>query len=499
MPVQESPKAKEKVNELCDWDESSLYFITGDTGPGSVAKALSNFDEEEHLKIIEIWESHPDVVTRKSCKKALLDVIQEGRLSDEVKNAIVAFYYRNLETDVPYNDAYSISSLIIEINDEKIAFDLIEKIPIISKEERSFYANYDEILAGCTSKNLVEKLISITSDTSKHKFLRECCAEALSKTKETVPIDVFTYLIRDDNPIIRRYAVLGLDRFPSVLIKKLLIDQINDENWFVQDAIIEILAERGYLVELIKEGHLPKKLSGNSVKTILQKIRKFGLWELIPFIIKIQMQISDERMLIDFSLTYCVLENFSNAKQIIESFYVDGKFVFQGYGLADLIKIAPYFDNAYAFSIINRTWNSIDESEKRGHFYEHLCIESLSRIKSKDAISLLKEKAILHAGKKSIVIIENIFRTLNLIASEDDEDWYIQYVKMYAPFGNTDYHRIIEGLGMIGTEKSESLIKEISNEYKDDDYILNICYLSLETIKSKSGTFFMVGEDDLLL
>lgn len=491
-------KAKEKVNELCNWDERSQHFITGETVSGSVAKALSNFDEDEHLKILEIWESHPDGFTRASCKKALLDVIREGRLTDKVKSEIVAFYYRNLEKDVPYNDAHNISSLISEINDEKIVFGLIEKIPIISKEDRIFLANFDEILAGCTSKKVIEELIFIASDTSKHEFLRECCAEALSKTKGTIPIDVFSCLIRDNNPNIRRNAVLGLDRFPSHQIKEVLIGGINDENWVVQDAIIEILAERGYLVELVNQRQLPKKLFGNSIQTLLRKTRKFCLRELIPFITKLQKQISDERLLIDFSFTYCILGDFDTAKKIIESFYVDEKFVFKGYGLSDLIGIAPYFDNAYAFSIINRAWHSIDESDDKGHFHEHLCIESFVRIKSSEAISLLKEKAILHAERKSIVIIENIFRTLNRIASEEDEEWYIQYIKKYAPFEDSDYHRIIEGLGMIGTEKSETLIKEISNGYKDNEYILNVCYFSLEAIKSKSGKFFTVCENDLL-
>jgi hypothetical protein len=404
-----------------------------------------------------------------------------------------------LEKEVPYNDADNISSLIIEINDEKIVFELIQKIPIISKEERIFLANFDEILAGCTSKKVIEKLISIASDASQHEFLRECSTEALSKTKGTVPIDVFIHLIQDNHPLIRRNAVWGLDRFPSHQIKEVLIDQIDDENWIVQEAIIEILAERGFLIELIKQRHLPKKLFGNSIRTLLRKIRKFCLRELIPFITKLKERISNERVLIDFSYTYCVLGDFDTAKQIIESFYIEGKFVFKEYGLSDLIQIAPNFDNAYAYSIINRAWNFIDESKDKGYYHQHLCIESLGRIKSSESISLLKETAIHHAEKKSVVIIEEIFRSLNRIVSTDDEDWYIQFIKKHAPFEESDYNRIIEGLGRIGTEKSEILIKEISNEYKDDEYILNACYFSLEAIKSRSGKFFTVCEEDLLL
>lgn len=492
-----TPRAREKVNELRNWDERSEHFITGETVSGIVAKALSNFGETEQLKIIEIWESHPDVFTRESCKIALLGVIRECRLSDTVKNAIVAFYYKNLEKDVLHNDAHNISSLIIEINDEKIVFELIEKIPIISKEERVFLANFSEILAGCTSKKIIETLISIASDTSKHKFLRECCAEAISQTSGTVSIDVFTNLIRDSDPIIRHNAVLGLDRFLSPQIKDVLIDQIDDESWIVQESIIEILAERGFLIELFKQKHLPKKLFGNSIQTLLRKIRKFCFRELIPVITKLKTQISDEGMLLDFSLTYCILGDIDNAKQIIESFYVDGKFVFKEHGLSTLIEIAPNFDDAYAFSIINRAWKMIDDKGDNGYYYEHLCIDSLVRIKSDESISLLKEKAILHAERKSIVIIENIFRSLNRIASPDDEEWYIQYLKKYAPFERSDYNRIIEGLGRIGYEKSEEIIKEISHEFKDDAYIVNACYFSLEAIKSKSGKFFTVHEEDL--
>jgi len=491
-------KARITVNKLCNWDEPSQHFITGITVPGSVAKALSNFGENEHLKILEIWDLHRDYSTRDSCKTALLDVIRDGRLSDKVKKAIVSFYFRNLEKDPPYEDSRNISSLIIEINDENIVLELIEKLPILLKEKEFPLANFDGILAGCTSEKNMELLISIVKDGSLDPNLRLYCSSALAKTNGFVPLEIFTDLLHDNNPHIQKNAVRGLDKFPSNQIKQVLINSLDSENYFIQNDILDILAELGFLVEIINQYHLPKNIEYYSLKTILQKIRKYSLWELIPFLNTIFPRISDERLQIDFALTYYIFGDFEAAKKIIEGFYVDDKFSFKGYGLSDLIEIAPNFDNDYAFSIIERVWNYIDQSDEKKHYHLSLCLSSLAQIKSKDAISFLKAKAMLYAENPPILIMEEIFRSLNRIASEDEEEWYIQYVKKYAPFITDYYHRVIEGLGMIGTEKSEELIIQISKEYEDNEYILNVCYLSLEMIKSRHGKFNMVSEDDLL-
>ncbi|WP_440951196.1 NACHT domain-containing protein [Methanosphaerula subterraneus] len=489
-------KAKEKVYDLLNWDERSQHIITGVTVPGSIAIALSNFSEEEHLKIIEIWETQTDLFTRGSCKSALLEVIREGRLTEKLKREIFNFYFKNLKKNVPYRDTHNISGLIIEINDDNFVNELIDIIPSISKEE-FYFGFFNEILAGYTSEKVINILISIASDTTKHKFLRECCSDALSKTKGIVPIKVFNQLILDVNPIIRRNAVLGLDRFPRHQIKEILFAHIDDENELVQKSLVEVIGERGLLGELIENGQFPKTFYLDSVETLLEKIRKFNHRELIPFVTDIKDRISDERLLIDLSFTYCVLGDFKTAKQIIESFYDDNRFKFSNYGLADLIKIAPHFENTYAFNLIQRSWISIDDPDDN-FYYRELCLQALQQIGTNDASSFLKEKAEEYAEKKKIFIIEEIFRSLNSIASNRDEEWYINYIKKYSPFENMDFHRIIEGLGQIGSDRSVKIIKEISTEYKDNEYILNICFISLETIKSKSGKFITVREEDLL-
>ena len=427
-----------------------------------------------------------------------MEIIREGRLTERVKAKIFVFYFKNLDQDDLHDDAFDISSLIIEINDENFVKELIEKIPIFSKVGRLYHANFNGILAGYSSGNIIDLLISIANDKTKNLILRECCSEALSKTRGVVAIDVFFQLILDDNPMIRQNAVIGLNRFPTYQIKDILFAQIDDLNGFVQNSLIELIGERGLLVELIDAGRFPKILYDVTVQTFLRKIRKFNICELYPFIIKIYQEEKNERLLIDFAFTFYTLGDSDIAKKIIENFYINEKFVFLNYGLADLIEISPNFESEYAFNLVKRSWNSIDDSKDKGNFYRNLCIDALQQIGTQDAIIFLKDKAEHYAEMKSILMLETIFRSLNRIASVKDEDWYIYFINKYEPFINIDLHRIIEGIGQIGTEKSERVIKEISNKYKDDEYIINICYFSLERIKLKSGKFIMVCEEDLL-
>ena len=274
---------------------------------------------------------------------------------------------------------------------------------------------------------------------------------------------------------------------------------MNDEDCMVQSYTIEILGKKELLVELVKDDHFPKKFCDITIKAYLNQIRKYRYYDLLTTIDELgEPFIQDERLKIDIAHTYCVLGEISKAQKIVESFFDRDKFSLSKYALGDIIPLAPYFDKDYSLKIIKKAFNSIDKTEDGSGYYETKCIEALEAIGSDEALKFLKNLAEKYASGKRIVIIENVFRSLNKIATVKDEDWYINYLKTNIHISNIDLHRAIEGLGRIGTQKSIDLIKEIAVNHKNDDYILNVCYRSAENILFLNGIIPDVRVDDLI-
>ena len=96
IAIAKSDRAKGIVYSLIDWDENStLIGLT--TTQGSIAKALSNYGENEHLKIIDIWKKNTDIFTSSACREAFVNVVRKNQLTEEVKEKLFDFYLEPLE------------------------------------------------------------------------------------------------------------------------------------------------------------------------------------------------------------------------------------------------------------------------------------------------------------------------------------------------------------------------------------------------------------------
>ena len=147
-----------------------------------------------------------------------------------------------------------LAEVIIEIGDVRFVPKLIQNLRNINNEseEYEFLWESEKILASFESNDVVEQLISYAVDNSQKNFLRECCTGALSESKGRVELSIFERLVKDENLLIRRKAINGLRKYPNSQIKEILFKNMNDEDGWIQHDILEILGEKGLLVELIK-------------------------------------------------------------------------------------------------------------------------------------------------------------------------------------------------------------------------------------------------------
>lgn len=497
---EKSKEAKETVYKLIDWYEV-FTFGDGDTRE-SIVKALSNFDVEEQLKIIEIWRREPDIFTDYACREAIRSIIIEGRLAEKAKNAIIDFYIEKENINYKWTKEHGLAELLIEINDENLVPILLESLVTQDIQNAEQHRTTTEgILANYKSPDVIEDLFSKVVNIKNEDIVREVCAGALSKSKGKVSLSIFESLLEDNNPKVRRSAIKGLNRFSSAEIKDFLQKHLNDKNWGVQYETIEILGDKGLLVEFFEENIFPpKSFYRFNIGIFLKQIQKYKLHEMLPILnwLKGQIDGKDDRLLINVAHTYYVIGEKKQSKKIIESFFHENGFVISQYGLGDLSEIASVFDSSYALEVIRKVFKFIDKFEDFRVYLEEKCIESLERIGTQEAFDFLKNLAEKYTVQKHVMNVERTLRSANRIATKGDEDWYIDFIKSNPHLNRSDICRVLEGLGRIGSEKSLPIIKEIAKLRQEDEYILNTCFLSLESIYTSQGMLIEITEETLL-
>lgn len=494
---EKSSRAKMAIYKLIDWDERGGLFF-GST-QGSIAKALSNFDVDDQLKIIKIWRTKPDIFTSEDCEEAIRNILREERLTERVKEALLNFYLETEEGDIhKHHKDRGLADILIEISDEKIVPKLIESFEVKNSDSLCRMRTED-ILASYKLESVIEQLSSKILDQKIGDKIREGCSGALSKSKGVVPLSIFIKLLEDNNPYIRRNAVEGLDRFPTSEVKGLLLKHINDENGRVQYEAIKVLGDKGLLVELVSKDKFPKIFYNISVKVLLEQTRKYKLREMLPILDWLKDKVrNDDRNQIDIAHTYSIIGEKEKAKEIIESFFHENELVVSEYGLADLAEISPVFDPPYSLKIIKEVLKSIEKLNDKSSYWEDECIESLERIGNIEALDMLKELATKYAAQKDTILIERSLRAINRLAKNEDEDWYINFIKTNQHLEDADLRRAIEGLGIIGLQKSIPVIREIASLHKTEEYTMSICFLCIENIYRKLGILMEITEKDIL-
>jgi HEAT repeat protein len=386
-----------------------------------------------------------------------------------------------------------LSEVLIEINDESFIPILIKNI---EKSEDSILHIYTiNILASYQSEDAINQLVNEVLNKDNEAKIIEVCSAALSKSKGIVSLTVFTQLLDYENVRVRGNAVKGLGRFSSSEIKSLLLEHLNDENSFVQGEILKVLGDKGLLTNLL---HINFNLY--NAEALLHEIQKFKLKEMLPIVNWLKDKINnDDRLLVNIAYTFCILEETEKAKEIVNEFLSEDGIATSEFTLADLAKIAPSFDASYSLLIIEFVLKSIDkfEDKKRKGYWDDLCIEALEKIGDEKSIDMLKELATDYASQKELLEVERALRSINVLATNNDEDWYLHFINFNPTIGKIDLSRAIEGLGYIGSKKSIPIIRKIATLNKEDSYVCDTCFTSLGNIYRIRGVSKEITEMDL--
>ena len=488
--------AKSIVYKYIDWDERAPFWFYYSTTQGSIAKALSNFDEDEYLKIIDIWKNKMDIFTSGNCKEAILNIHRNGKLTEKVKEELLNFYIETTDTENEISKSghtSQLSEVLIEINDESFIPILIKNI---DKSDYSIHNKYTEdILASYQSEDAINQLVNEVLNKDNEAKIIEVCSAALSESKGIVSLTVFTQLLDYENFRVRGNAVKGLGKFSSSEIKSYLLEHLNDKNSFVQGEILKVLGDKGLLTNLL---HIPFNLYNAEV--LLHEIQKFKLKEMLPIVNLLKNQINnDDRLLVNIAYTFCIFEETEKAKKIVNEFLSEDRVATSEFTLADLAKIAPSFDASYSLLIIEFVLKSIDKFEdiKGKGYWEELCIKALEKMGDEKSIDMLKELATDYASQKEPFGVERALRSINILATNNDEDWYIHFINSNPTLGKIDLGRAIEGLGYIGSKKSIPIIRKIAILNKEDSDICNTCFKSLGNIYRIGGVSKEITEIDL--
>ena len=484
-----SEKARKIIMDLIDWDVGCFPY--GGT-QSSIVQALSNFGEKEQLIMVEIWKQKPDMFTNQSCERAFLKLIDEKRLTKNAENALFDFYSNKEDKS---HKMHSLTEVLMRIgNDERVP-ELISLFGNMNFQRQSFTMYNEDLLASYHSENVTKQLIENSTNKSLDKSIREGCSGALSRSTQIAPLSYFKKLLKDENSVIRRNAIRGLARFDISEIREVLLDNINDEDGRVQHEILEILGDKGIILELLENGNFPKRVVTD---TLFYQIRKYKLLEFLPVLKKFEERNSNvDRFHLNIARTYISLNMMDEAKKIIEkTFSVDIRQI-DKYCFSDLAELAPEFEVDYAVDLIKRILNSIRQMDDTSGYFESNCVEALEKINDENALTLLKEIAIDQGKKKKIVRIERTFRAMNQLASEKDEDWYLKFIEDNPSLEQNDLRRVVEGLAVVGSKKSIDVVKKIATKYKSNEWIVENCYYVINRLHLKFGLKRDVDEKDL--
>jgi len=490
-----SQRTKDTVYNLLTWDEGG--FPNGTT-QGAIATALSYFEETEHLKILDILESKPDIFTTGSCSEALLEVVKSGKASKRLKDELLLFYLRDRSKDEFIDKYRSISEALKEFNDYSFITALINNMEEC-KNGNDYYKHIivtAEILASYKSPEAIEKLF-INAQTNKSILVRQVCAKALKESKAVVLLEKIIQLLDDTEALVRRYAIECLQKYEFVTIKKYLLKHLNDNDARVQSSVIELLAEFGQLSLLLNNEYFPQKFYKLSFETLLNNIARYKLYELLKIVDDILQKNLDERLQIKIAKVYLICDTYEKGKAIVNNIVNKGLNNIEQFSIIDLLELAPHLKNPDNVILVKEILKTISQGKFSSSYWEDKCIESLEQINDYNAKCLLKELAQKYVNVHHIVLIERVLRSLNNISAVEDEEWYISFIVNNPCLKGFDLRRAIEGLGIIGGVKSLPIIKVCFKSNSNNGFIKDTCFISYQNILRSNGEFVVINENEL--
>lgn len=495
---QSESEAREIVYKYLDWDEGGMMI--GDTTQGTIARALSNLeDEQSHLIILDIWKRKKDIFTNYDCRNALLSLVYRKKLTVKLRDKILElFLSKRPENDISWSDKISgISDILIALGDEAIAPTLIRGLEA-GQDNLMRNSDIAKILAAFKSSDTKRLLVTESLNNENPPEVRAKCAEALARSKHfQVELSLFEKLLApNNNPLIRREAVFGLSKFHEHEVKDLLLRLVYDCDPNIHAEAVELLGEFGLLQIISTEEQFPKMFVPS---VLLDQIRKYNLTEFLPIMEKLHnrwltKRDDSERDLMNLAHTYLSLGKPEIAQKIADNFHENGRIHFRNkYAYADLADLCPLFDRKLGLDMLHKMYNSIEGD----HFLIDRYIETLEKIGGEEAINELQRLCEEFVGKEDL-IFERATRAIVSLSPKSKEEWLMNLMNSHPELKGAELHRAIEALGVIGSDKSISIIKKIAVNNTESEYILDICLSALTYIDLAKGISRFIDDEEIL-
>jgi len=490
-------EAKEIIYRYLDWDEGS--FLTGESSHASVAKALSFFDEPEHLQIIQNWKKVNSYQMNEECRKIFIGLYSKKRLSTKLVTELQRLYIWEYLSDE--GNGYKLDELgkiLALVPNEKFAVKLIG-LPF-QNDEYSNLSSLEFILKHYESLPIVTLIKDKIFEKSDDHFVIEKFAAAIRDSACVVPKEIFFELIDHPHVNVASAALSGLKRFEFSEVEKTVKKHLYGDQPQLQSWALEVMIENAEIIKLFRNGKFPSPFYGSTAHTVLKAVRKFHLTEAMPLMYKIYLALSknkryeqESHLAFDLAATYFFMGETRIQAKIVRWFF-DGKVFLQKetHYHNNLMKKLKFLDPTLAISVANGFYKMYFPPPADKHHYPTTVFievaEDLNEESTKDGVKRIAEYMIQKLRSKNSRArheIEHPLRALAKIGNLSDEDWIIKHfedLNYDSGFECTQLRRAIECLANFGSAKSLPLIRKVAQQRKLQETVVNICQLAYNNI-----------------
>ena len=500
-------KAKELLLANLGWDEGRSFFNKNPIT--SVINGLVNFEEAEHLLIIDVWRKKGDIFTTKECKNALLKLYRQGRLSNSVKIKLYELYFETYkEKEVLNHKLGDIGSLLSLIKDESYMDRLKETLIEDDINHTLNYRTTIEIFANYDSSESIVYIMNNVKLESNEIKVRTYFAEIIRKSKAVIPLTQYLELLKLPEKPIQIQIIRALSRFTYLEIKNHIDKYINSTDAEIQNAAFQVADCNGIIWDIIRCNKFPKLLYWNSTHSFFDSIKKYKITWSKEIIGSIYDNVNKEegynfRFRCRVLEVYLAIDCIQEAKSIIQEFYKgDELIIYNQHDLYQLMEVVYGFEKEYSTKILIDIYrNALKLGNSRDYLY-HKLMDAVEKVGGEVLINIIKEivetqiKSV-EDGSKEYLNIERMLRALTVIGSNNDEKWIISILSKKVEISWPDVKRGIECLGIFGGDDSIKEIVRVATKYRQNDLVVSTCLFAYESIIRRKGIQMEVTINDL--
>lgn len=494
------PDAHQIVFSRLDWDVPTDLHLWGGPSRAAVIEALGEFDDlDSHQQIINFWQREPDMYTNESSCNAFLKIANRGNISREAKQKLLGLF---LSSDTKLFKLWQLSHVLIALHDRDFVPDLISALKQFDQRDNQIHALHAvEVLASFNESEVIQQLVRCAYDRNLSDYVRSRFAEALSKSKGMVPLNVFETLAKDNSNEVKRYGIQGLGRFSFEQVRTLVLHALHPPpeeslKWdrdfaYVQTAAFEGLAQYGQIELLLEKEHQPEYFFNFALEVLFKAVSTNHLHSMIPLLEAIIERINDDRTIIQAAWVLADLGYTERAQEVVDSFRGDR--LTRGFVAHDILQGIHLLPDSYGLSIVENILAKEAEIDS-SHYLKMLCIEALVRIGTTEACDRLAQIAWKSAEDGVGIDAELALRSIEFLAPKEREQWLLQLINEHPKMERIALRRALETLSVIGSEASLPLLQKHFNSATDDGFQAT-CFWAIQNIHKRLGQLWFNQEE----